>query len=57
MEVSLGWYESFVIVNVKVEVFFGKGFNIAVLISDAAWSTKGCRGMTITDLVLLALRY
>lgn len=53
----MGWYESFVIVNVKVEVFFGKGFNIAVLISDAAWSTKGCRGMTITDLVLLALRY
>lgn len=52
MEVFLRGYERSIIVNIEVKVILGKRFNITVLIPDMARSTKGRRGMTITDLTM-----
>jgi hypothetical protein len=39
---------------VKVEVGFGKGLDIAVLVSDSAWSAKTSGSVSITSLTELA---
>lgn len=41
-------------VVVKVKVFLGQRFDVAVFVPDSAWLAEACRGMSVTSLGLLA---
>lgn len=49
MEIFLWWYETLVVAGVEHEILLSEGLNIAILIPNAAWPTKGRSSMPITD--------